>query len=325
MKRVQPVIKILVCDDDPADRKLVRAYLQQMSDREIVLFEATDQYEIQNALDRGRIDLVFMDIRMPGKSGMEWLDDITTKHMAPVIMLTGFGSEEIAVQSIQQGAVGYLSKSKLSKEKLVEVIDQAIKRWRALVLSRSNQEQLEILVNTDPLTGLLNRRAILNRLDENIANARRYDDDLSLLMMDIDHFKRVNDKYGHMIGDDVLEKVASLLQKRMRDTDIAGRYGGEEFLITLPKTDLSSALIVAERIRKGVRTAKMKVATGNVFVVTVSQGLVIYQPGDDVQSLISRVDQLLYQAKRNGRDRIETSKPAFPISNWGHRQALMVK
>ncbi|MEE8379675.1 MAG: diguanylate cyclase [Gammaproteobacteria bacterium] len=307
METWQSVLKILVCDDDKADRKLVRAYLQQINDREVILLEAEKREEIQNALDRGRIDVVFMDIRMPEKSGMEWLEDIVKKRMAPVVMLTGFGSEEIAVQALQQGAISYLSKSGLSKEKLVETIDDAIERWRGLVISRANQEQLERLVNIDSLTGLLNRRAILNRLHEHITNARRYEDNLSVLMLDIDHFKRINDKYGHITGDDVLEKVASLFQRTIRDTDTAGRYGGEEFLITLPKADLSSALIVAERIRKNIKATKMKDLTGNVFSITVSQGLATYKPGDDVHSLISRADNLLYQAKRNGRNRIETS------------------
>ena len=179
----QSVLKILLCDDDQADRKLVRAYLQQINDREIVLLEAGKRDEIQNALDRGRIDLVFMDNQMPEKSGMEWLEDIAKNRMAPVVMLTGFGNEEIAVQALQQGAIGYLSKSGLSKGKLVETIDDTIKRWRELVLSRANQEQLERLVNIDSLTGLLNRRAILNRLDEHITNVRRYEDNLCILML----------------------------------------------------------------------------------------------------------------------------------------------
>jgi diguanylate cyclase len=129
-------------------------------------------------------------------------------------------------------------------------------------------------------------------------------------MLDIDHFKLVNDKYGHITGDDVLENIGSLLLRRIRDTDTAGRYGGEEFLITLPKTDLSSALIVAERIRKNIKATKMKDFTDNVFSITVSQGLTTYKPGDDIYSLISRVDIQLYQAKRNGRDRIEASELA---------------
>lgn len=306
METGQSVFKILVCDDDQADRKLVRAYLQQINDREIVLLEAGKRDEIQGALDRGRIDLVFMDMRMPEKSGMAWLEDIVTKGLAPVVMLTGFGSEEVAVQAIQQGAIGYLPKNGLSKEKLVKTIDDATERWRGLSISRANQEQLERLVNIDSLTGLLNRRAILNRLDEHITDSRRYEDNLGILMLDIDHFKRINDKYGHITGDDVLENVGLLLQRKIRDTDAAGRYGGEEFLITLPRTDLPSALILAERIGKNIKATKMKDLTGIVFSITVSQGLALYKPGDDIQSLISRADKLLYQAKQNGRDRIET-------------------
>lgn len=308
MEVEQSVLKILICDDDKADRKLFRAYLQKINEREIVLLEAGKRDEIQNALDRGRIDLIFMDILMPEKSGMEWLDDIVRKRIAPVVMLTGFGNEEIAVQAIQQGAIGYLSKIGLSKGKLVETINNAMKRWRELVLSRANQEQLERLVNVDSLTGLLNRRAILSRLDEHVTNARRYGDSLGMIMMDIDHFKLVNDKYGHITGDDVLENVGSLLLRRIRDTDAAGRYGGEEFLLTLPKTDLSAALIVAERIRKNIKATKMKDFTGNAFSITVSQGLATYRLGDDIHSLISRADNSLYQAKRNGRDRVETSE-----------------
>jgi diguanylate cyclase (GGDEF)-like protein len=270
-----------------------------------VLLEAGKRDEIQNALDKGRIDLVFMDIQMPEKSGMEWLEDIVKQHTAPVVMMTGFGTEEIAVQALHRGAIGYLPKSGLSKGKLVETMDDAIKRWRELALSRANQEQLERLVNVDSLTGLLNRRAILKRLDEHIKTTRRYEDNLSVIMLDIDHFKIINDEYGHITGDDVLEKIGVLLRWGIRDVDTAGRYGGEEFLITLPKADVSSALIVAERIRRSIKETKMKDFTGKAFSITVSQGLATYRPGDDMHSLIRRADNLLYQAKQNGRDRIE--------------------
>ena len=114
MKVKQPLLKILVCDDGPADRKLIRAYLRQVEDREIVVLEAGQMGEIQSALDKGRVDLVLMDIQMPEKSGMEWLEQIVEKQMAPVVMMTGSGSEEVAVQSLQKGAVGYLPKSRLS-------------------------------------------------------------------------------------------------------------------------------------------------------------------------------------------------------------------
>jgi len=125
-------IKILICDDSPADRKLVRAYLQQGKDSAFLIQEAGREEEIQNALEKGGIDLVIMDILMPDKSGMEWLKEIVEKRMAPVVILTGFGSEEIAVQSIHEGAVDYIPKSSLTREKLLGAIKLALERWRRI-------------------------------------------------------------------------------------------------------------------------------------------------------------------------------------------------
>ena len=307
LKVERPLLKILVCDDDPADRKLVRTYLREVAGREIVMLEAGQKAEIEEALGKGRIDLVLMDNEMPEKSGMEWLAEISEKRMAPVVMLTGSGSEEVAVQALQEGAVGYLPKGSLSKEKLVEAIDAALKKWRLMQQSRANQEELERLANFDSLTGLHNRRAILHRLDEHIKQVRRYEAELSLIMLDIDYFKKVNDQYGHLIGDEVLENVAVLMQQNVRDTDSVGRYGGEEFIVVLSETDLSSALIVAERLRNAIEAAEMRGSEGNTFGIIVSQGVSSYKPGEDKQSLISRADDALYRAKQNGRNRVETS------------------
>jgi len=138
-------------------------------------------------------------------------------------------------------------------------------------------------------------------------HAKRYREELSLSLLDIDHFKKVNDQHGHLTGDDVLEQVAILVQQNIRDADIIGRYGGEEFIIILPRTGLSSALNVAERVRKMIEASKMKDSEGNVFGITVSQGISIYKVGEDEHSLISRADNALYKAKGNGRNRVETS------------------
>jgi two-component system cell cycle response regulator len=301
----QPLLKILICDDDPADRKLVRTYVQRITDREIVLLEAGHTEEIQNALDKGRIDLVLMDNQMPGKSGMEWLAEITRKQLAPVVMLTGSGTEEIAAQAFQEGAVGYLPKSSLSQEKLGNTIDVALDKWTRLQQAMADKEKLERLANFDSLTGLYNRRAILGKLHELINRANRYKEDFSLVMLDIDHFKRVNDRYGHLTGDEVLEKIAALIRRNIRDTDIAGRYGGEEFIIILPHTNLSSAWVIAERIRSIIEKAEMKDPAGNVFAVTVSQGLSGWERSEDADSLISCADEALYKAKAKGRNRVQ--------------------
>jgi len=301
----QPLIKILICDDDPADRKLIRTYLQRITDREIVLLEAGHTEEIQNALDKGRIDLVLMDNQMPGKSGMKWLAEIAKKQLAPVVMLTGSGTEEIAAQAFQEGAVGYLPKGSLSQKKLSNIIDVALDKWTRLQQARADREKLERLATFDSLTGLYNRRAVLGKLQELINFANRYKEDFSLSMLDIDHFKKVNDDYGHLTGDEVLEKIAVLIRRNVRDTDIVGRYGGEEFIIILPKTNLSSAWVVAERLRSIIEKAEMKDSAGNIFAITVSQGLAGWERDEDVASLISRADEALYKAKEKGRNRVQ--------------------
>ena len=300
-----PLIKILICDDEPSDRKLVRTYLQRITRREIVLLEAGHTEEIQNALDKGRIDLVLMDNQMPGKSGMEWLAEIAKKQLAPVVMLTGSGTEEIAAQAFQEGAVGYLPKGSLSQKKLSNIIDVALDKWTRLQQARADREKLERLATFDSLTGLYNRRAILGKLNELINLAIRYKEDFSLIMLDIDHFKMVNDRYGHLTGDEVLEEIAVLIRRNIRDTDIVGRYGGEEFIIILPKTNLSSAWVVAERLRNIIEKAEMKDPAGNAFTITVSQGLVGWERDEDAASLISRADEALYKAKEKGRNRVQ--------------------
>jgi two-component system cell cycle response regulator len=301
----QPLIKILVCDDDPADRELVRTYLQQITDREIVLLEAVHTEEIQNALNKGRIDLVLMDNQIPGKSGMEWLVKIPKKQLAPVVMLTGSGTKEIAAQAFQEGVVGYLPKAGLSREKLKNIIDDSLDKWARLQQAMADKEKLEILANLDLLTGLYNRRAILGKLCEYVNLANRYKDDFTLIMLDIDHFREVNDRYGYLAGDQVLESIATLIRSNIRCTDIAGRYGGEEFIIILPKTNLSVSWVVAERLRSIIAQAELKDADGNFFAITVSQGLAGWEHRDDATTLISRTDEALHKAKEKGRDRVQ--------------------
>ncbi len=305
MENNETLLRILICDDDPADRKLVRTYLRRVNGREIVTFEAERADEIQNILGKYRVDLVFMDMEMPEKSGMQWLKEIVANGIAPVIMLTGAGDEEVAVMSIQEGAVGYLSKNRLSPDKLKETIDSALIKWRSAQQSKANQEELERLVNFDSLTKLYNRRAILHLLDEQINYAKRYMDKFSISILDIDQFKHVNDTYGHLVGDKVLEKIAGLLLQYIRETDYAGRYGGEEFLLVLPRTELSSAIAITERIRTSIETSKMCDADCNEFHVTVSQGVSSYKHNEDRDSLIAKADAALYQAKGKGRNRIE--------------------
>ncbi|MHC1578520.1 MAG: GGDEF domain-containing protein [Dehalococcoidia bacterium] len=301
----QRLLKILVCHDDPADRQLVRAYLQQITDREIVLLQAAHPEEIQGALDKGRVDLVLMDNQIPAKSGTQWLAEIAEKQLAPVVMLTGSETEETAAQAFPEGAVRYLAKSSLSQEGLMNTIDAALSKWAELRKAKADEEQLERLATIDAPTGLYNRRAILGKLNDLINSANRYREALSLIMLDIDHFKEINDRYGHLTGDDVLEEIASSVRHNVRDTDVVGRYGGEEFIILLPKTNLYSAWVVAERLRGIIHNTQMKGSVGNMFTVTISQGLADWEPPENASSLISRAEEALYRAKEKGRNRVQ--------------------
>jgi len=164
---------------------------------------------------------------------------------------------------------------------------------------------LERLAYYDTLTGLLNRRAILEKLDEWLVHARRYDDRLSVVMVDLDNFKQVNDSLGHRTGDRVLSDVANMMRRSLRRTDFCGRYGGEEFLIILPHTDAAGAAVMAERMRSAVEGTPMHAPRAKKFGVTASFGVAEWCDGDSEDLLVGRADAALYKAKEHGRNRVE--------------------
>jgi len=158
---------------------------------------------------------------------------------------------------------------------------------------------------TDGLTGLYVRRFALHRLREELRRARRYGNDLSVVMCDIDHFKTVNDTWGHPAGDAVLVKVAEIITAQLRiEVDVAGRYGGEEFLLVLPETRLNSAVVAAERLRAVIESTEIPVAEDRNIQVTMSFGLAQFdiESGESVESVIARADAALYESKGGGRN-----------------------
>lgn len=162
--------------------------------------------------------------------------------------------------------------------------------------------QVQLEAHTDSLTGLFNRRVFDEKLSRRVSERRRRRSPVSLLMVDVDYFKQINDEFGHQVGDDVLKQFAQLLLTSVRELDIVTRYGGEEFAIILHATNLQEAAVVAERIRHTME--KQKWATHNrKFLLTVSAGVAEIQPGDDVDSVLQRADQALYAAKSQGRNR----------------------
>jgi len=154
------------------------------------------------------------------------------------------------------------------------------------------------------LTGIYVRRHFLERYAEDFARSKRHNLKLSVLMIDLDHFKQCNDAYGHLVGDIVLKEIAKIMKDFVRQVDLIGRYGGEEFVLALPDTDRNSAIAVAERIRQEVERHKFK-AYDETIAMTISAGVATYPDnGDDVQVLIDKADQALYRAKEEGRNRV---------------------
>ncbi|MEJ2538519.1 MAG: GGDEF domain-containing protein [Gemmatimonadota bacterium] len=175
---------------------------------------------------------------------------------------------------------------------------------------RRASESLYYLANTDALTGLVNRRRFTERLEEEVERAQRYDRPLALVLLDLDHFKKVNDTWGHPTGDRVLEATAEALRRVLREMDLAGRLGGEEFAILLPETDATGAAALGERVRREIRDTVHRSDAGAPFHVTASLGVSWLSPGDDPdgEALLSMADRALYGAKAGGRDRVVSKR-----------------
>jgi diguanylate cyclase (GGDEF)-like protein len=199
----------------------------------------------------------------------------------------------------------------------IDEID-AMRNELAALLKRltAQHTELERLATTDSLTGLGNRRFLFERLGQEVYRARRYHTPLSLLLFDIDHFKRINDGWGHAVGDHVLREIARETHQSLRKADTAGRYGGEEFIVLLPETDLAEAVALAHRLNREISRKVIKPERGSPILVTVSVGVATLAPAESGEELVQRADQALYRAKQAGRDRVEAAitpaDPAYP-------------
>jgi two-component system, cell cycle response regulator len=184
----------------------------------------------------------------------------------------------------------------------------AIRRAQALEMTRADNRRLEELATTDPLTKVLNRRALLDRLMAELDRARRFGSSFSLLLFDVDHFKRINDTAGHLAGDAVLRQLGSLLEEAVRKVDIVARYGGEEFVAILPQTAPEGGVIFAERLRERIAVHPFHIGGESPVHLTVSIGIASF-PSPRVAStedLFARADEALYRAKSGGRNQVRT-------------------
>jgi len=193
-------------------------------------------------------------------------------------------------------------------ETVVNAAVAAIKRAQALESTRADNRRLEALATTDPLTRLLNRRALLERLSREVDRAKRYESMLTLLLLDIDHFKRINDERGHLVGDAVLRQIGALVEASVRTVDIAARYGGEEFVLILPETSQDGGIIFAERLRESIERYPFDASSDEPLHLTASIGVATFPSPrvDSTEDLFARADEALYRAKSSGRNQVRT-------------------
>lgn len=188
----------------------------------------------------------------------------------------------------------------------IALIGPAVIGTRIIRRERALQNELIRLSQQDHLTGLFNRRRITELLESEIERAMRYHKEFSVILMDIDHFKVVNDRLGHQAGDEVLRNIADIVRSGVRAADLVGRWGGEEFVVISPETDIGGSLTLAEKIRTRLESADL----GESGRRTASFGVTAFEDGDDVESIIARADAGLYAAKQRGRNRIEMAPAA---------------
>jgi diguanylate cyclase (GGDEF)-like protein len=295
---------ILVADDDHAARQYVATLLRRHGMN--VEFAQDGPRAVARTREAG-VDLVLLDIMMPGLDGMDCcrlIKGITQDSYLPVILLTARTDTDSRVSGLRIGADDYVCKPYDDRELLARVTNLVrLKRMHDQI--HEARTRLEALAISDELTGLYNYRYLHTRLNEEFKRSERYRDPLACVMLDIDHFKRINDRYGHDVGDLVLRETSARVRRAVREIDVVTRYGGEEFLLVLPSTNFSGALAVADRVWRTVGGEPIQLATGTERI-SVSVGVAVF-PSRDIKSkdqLIKAADKALYQAKNEGRDRI---------------------
>jgi putative two-component system response regulator len=293
---------IVIVEDDPSIASLLQHHLRRVGFRKfrIISDSSTAFAEISEVLP----DIVLLDLHMPPVSGWEVLDhlrrDDKTQHI-PVLIQTSATDEQTRIQAFNRGAHDFLTKPILASELVARVRNTlAAKIYRDRMTQYSLQLEFDVL--TDCLTGIANRRAFDYELRRRLVDWNRQRNPLCLLMMDVDHFKLTNDRYGHQAGDAALIEIANILKQSVRELDLVARIGGEEFAVILPYSTTKDCLVVAERAREAISKRIIEFRP-HEFRISASAGVAEVADGDDAELLIRRADAALYRAKQGGRNR----------------------
>lgn len=288
-------MKVLIVDDSPDAVALAKARLGKEG---LELLCADGGKAGLELASRERPDLILLDVNMPDMSGFDVCRALKADGelcMIPVVFLSGSGGPEDKVKGLDLGAVDYVTKPFDAFELQARV--------NAALRTKRLQDLLVDRARIDPLTGLCNRGALMEQLDQEWARVQRYERTVALVMADLDHFKRVNDTFGHQAGDMILERIATTMMGQCREADTVGRYGGEEIAILLPESDCSSAAPLAERCRRRIAGTEHHWDKQSIRV-TCSFGVACSRDAATAEDLVGLADTALYKAKQGGRNRV---------------------
>ena len=298
---------ILIIDDDAATRKAMHEFTESSG---FSVFTASSGEEALELLKTNNISVVITDIVMPGMDGLELTGLIKKNYDIDVIIMTGYADKYSYEDAISKGASDIIFKPLRLEELLLRLKrlfkERHLRKERTTIL-----KNLKELAITDELTQLFNSRHFCKQLDMEIYRSKRYKHPLSLLFLDVDHFKKYNDAYGHLQGDKVLIRLGQIIKSCLRTMDSAYRYGGEEFTVILPETEGKEAVIVAQRIRALIEAEKFTPGFGKIVNVTISIGVTEYCPDERVSSFVERADKAMYIAKQEGRNQVASLNCEF--------------
>ena len=297
-----PQIRVLVAEDDAMFRLILKNWLEDWGFCVLVANDGAQAWEILQLSEPP--ELLILDWVMPKITGIELCRMIRQRHQdlyQYIVLATGKDDKQHVVKGFDAGADDYLTKPFVQNElrARLRVGKRILSLQKNLIRAR---EELRYQATHDVLTGLLNRRALLEFFDNELDRAVRTPCPTGVLMLDLDHFKHINDTYGHLVGDLVLKEVVRRINLSVRSYDITGRFGGEEFLIVLPGCNLEQTRLSAERIRKAIADAPVHLAEASISVTT-SIGATVAEPCiSTTQDVLAKADNALYQAKQSGRN-----------------------
>ncbi len=293
----QEPFHVLIVDDDPEQISFYAMILQKAG---MITSVVSDPRNVIRVLIEFKPELILMDLYMPGCGGPELAALIRQQEAfvgIPIVFLSVERDVNKQLDAIKQGGDDFLTKP-IQPDHLITSVAIRVERTR----------KIRYFMERDSLTGLLNHSQLKKKLSDDINRARRLGSPICFAMIDIDHFKSVNDNYGHLTGDRVLKSLAKLLQERLRKTDTIGRYGGEEFGVILFNTDLANGVRLMNEIRETFSQIRQR-ENKQDFFVTFSCGITAFRPDADMGIVSEEADRALYAAKNNGRNRVESALP----------------